>query len=481
MAAKDRCETEKDEMMKKMTDSSTTVLREKLLLDEERRRFLQEKAQLQVEKESGLSTNSLAGFSQTSIITKTTKKYDVTPNPDCWQHDCNVIPANIKAYAKCTNDAATHWNKMGVQFMERYFEGDTNELKNYNVRGIEDAEWCFSNATVIDPTCGRPFANLALVYMMQDKIASAVEKITKAIELEPFNPRYYAMRSFMNELASNEDGRIADMRKAESLDKYIAERRYFSVLLANTTYPEKYRYFPIILQYSRLHEQRFIKKMLLYLEFGRVAIGQYTQLPPQTKEDFIESNWAVMRNVMPPYVQKAYMACYREEIDDGILKLEDAYAGQALRYYAFNDRCGRFIHFQLVDLVRRVIAHNAQPTYLYFGGYVNSSRLVPHTDRPPCEFTISLNLGQNPADKPWPLGLGVKPLIERDPKYEGMNNLEWPPKEEQRWAHLYPGDALLFMGRHLNHFREDALHGEDRWVNQVFLHYANDKYNGVFE
>lgn len=181
-----------------------------------------------------------------------------------------------------------------------------------------------------------------------------------------------------------------------------------------------------------------------------------------------------MRKVLPPFVLNSFAKYQRTRIKKGELKLGD---GQSHRYVSYNDRCSRYIQGQLTDFVRKVIAHNAKPTYSYFGGYVPGSDLKPHVDRKQCEFTMSLAIEQYPHNETWLLSLGKKPLFDRVP---GKFRIEMPPEDEIVDADLYAGDALLFMGRHLIHFRRGSL-PEGRWANQVFLHYVQEDFVGSLD
>jgi hypothetical protein len=89
------------------------------------------------------------------------------------------------------------------------------------------------------------------------------------------------------------------------------------------------------------------------------------------------------------------------------------------------------------------------PTYSYFRLYKHGDLLKRHRDRPACEISVSLNLGQTPAD-PWPI------YIEKDAGPFG--------------ALLGPGDALLYRGCDCFHWRE--AYAGNRLV-QVFLHYVD--------
>ena len=90
------------------------------------------------------------------------------------------------------------------------------------------------------------------------------------------------------------------------------------------------------------------------------------------------------------------------------------------------------------------------PTYSYFRLYKSGDVLPRHRDRPACEISVSLNVGQLPADQPWPLSVEA-----HDSVYQ---------------ARLSPGDALVYRGVDHVHWR-DAYAG-NRLV-QVFLHYVD--------
>jgi hypothetical protein len=97
------------------------------------------------------------------------------------------------------------------------------------------------------------------------------------------------------------------------------------------------------------------------------------------------------------------------------------------------ERCGLALH----------------PTYSHFRLYRHGNALRRHRDRPACEISVSLNIGQAPTD-PWPLYV------------EGTAG---------RYAALLgPGDALLYRGIDLFHWRE-AFAGNQ--LVQAFLHYVD--------
>ncbi|HZW26306.1 MAG TPA: hypothetical protein VFF26_12550 [Gallionella sp.] len=103
----------------------------------------------------------------------------------------------------------------------------------------------------------------------------------------------------------------------------------------------------------------------------------------------------------------------------------------------------------LLPKIEAHAGHDLYKTYSYARRYELGNELKPHRDREACEITATLALG-----------------------YEGE---AWPVWVEDRAkAHhsflLQAGDALIFRGRELLHWREENRHGP---CSQVFLHYVD--------
>ena len=119
------------------------------------------------------------------------------------------------------------------------------------------------------------------------------------------------------------------------------------------------------------------------------------------------------------------------------------------------ERCGDF-HMEgllesLVPEIEQVTQRPLFPTYSFFRIYRAGNKLERHTDRPACEFSVSLNLGYR-APVPWPLWV-EGPLGARS-------------------AALEPGDAVVYRGIECPHWRE-SFDGE--FVAQLFLHYVDQE------
>lgn len=94
------------------------------------------------------------------------------------------------------------------------------------------------------------------------------------------------------------------------------------------------------------------------------------------------------------------------------------------------------------------------PTYYFERIYTNGQRLSPHVDRGACEWSVSLHLSSS-IDKSWtwPIYFEHKNGIE---KYNSV-----------------PGDAVLYNGTEVRHWREPLNCGPDQYYHQLFLHYVN--------
>lgn len=97
------------------------------------------------------------------------------------------------------------------------------------------------------------------------------------------------------------------------------------------------------------------------------------------------------------------------------------------------------------------------PTYSYARLYNNGAVLEKHTDRPACEISVTLQLGRS-HNYAWPI-------------YMGKNRYD-----------LNEGDAVIYSGCNVEHWRHACDGPEDYYSGQVFLHFvdANGPYKNEF-
>jgi len=336
----------------------------------------------------------------------------------------------------------------------------------------------FENATKLDPDCAQVRSNLAVVFGLLGKKDDALASITKATELQNNNQYFWTLRGFFEDFRGDRYSARKSWSRALEIDPFIAERKYFGIMVVNDTRPNRHFLFPIVREPNKDKELITSLDILAYIEFARVSMANYPKIPLGTQEFFIKNKYFIIRDIIPPFVLNAAARGIKDSRLAGSYGTLGDY--QSNGFGSLHERIARILHFQLVDVWRRIALHNLNPSYSFYGGYQPGARLPPHTDKPQCEFTVSLTMNQFPYDTPWTLSLGSRAKFEKNEKFIGDPAEKMPPESEIVDADLYPGDALLFMGRHLVHFRRDQL-SEGRWLDQVFLHHVQDTFPGWYD
>lgn len=100
--------------------------------------------------------------------------------------------------------------------------------------------------------------------------------------------------------------------------------------------------------------------------------------------------------------------------------------------------------------VSTILQETVLPTYTYSRVYYNGSVLERHKDRDACEISLTLHLD---GDKSWPI------YIET-------------PQGEEKSVILDPGDAMMYLGKKADHWRNEF---DGNHYTQVFLHYVRSR------
>lgn len=161
---------------------------------------------------------------------------------------------------------------------------------------------------------------------------------------------------------------------------------------------------------------------------------------------FEQKRYLVLRNLVSKRVAEALAAYVETQAKLGRL-VYDPQVSSSPAYYA--DHNMENLLAKLQPVLERITGLSLFPTYSYYRFYVHRAELKRHCDRPACEISLSLNLGQDPPT-PWPLWVQYR--------------------EEPYRAELYPGDGLLYRGIECEHWREPF---EGNNAAQVFLHYVD--------
>ena len=102
--------------------------------------------------------------------------------------------------------------------------------------------------------------------------------------------------------------------------------------------------------------------------------------------------------------------------------------------------------------IGKIVGKTLIPQYTYARIYKNGSDLKIHSDRPECQYSVTLSLGGE-YEKPWPIWI-------KD--YAG--NVNEVPLDE--------GDMVVYHGTELEHWR-DKFEGNMQY--QLFMHYVDSE------
>jgi len=129
---------------------------------------------------------------------------------------------------------------------------------------------------------------------------------------------------------------------------------------------------------------------------------------------------------------------------------QDSTDDESSLYKTYADPLIEVVLENVKDDVQLATGLDLIPTYSYSRVYVQGDELKPHVDRPSCEVSVTVHVATKGA--PWPIWMKV------------------PGKEPQMYV-LEPGDAVVYRGCEVVHWREKAIETE---VNaQFMLHYVD--------
>jgi hypothetical protein len=181
-----------------------------------------------------------------------------------------------------------------------------------------------------------------------------------------------------------------------------------------------------------------------------------------TRTHFEREGYAVLENLLPTGHVCELGRYFQALAAEGYLSCSEERGSR--RYIAHNDAVANFWHDQLNERVSQLAGRRTKPSYSFVSLYLSGGDLFWHTDRPPCEYTITLLLDYAPLDadrrSPWALKLSG-----RDGTIHSL--------------HQRIGEALIFKGRELRHGREMLPEGH-RSASLLF-HFVDEDYDGELE
>lgn len=138
-------------------------------------------------------------------------------------------------------------------------------------------------------------------------------------------------------------------------------------------------------------------------------------------------------------------------------------------FSCYSDPALKSLFFEAKRKVEKIIDAPLYPTYHLDRIYYEGGSMHVHVDRPACEISLSVLIRTNIKES-WPLW-ALPPISDKSEIELGDENLSkaYP-------ATLKPGDALLYRGCDVIHYREplvgETTDGEPPYSHHVFFHYV---------
>jgi alkylated DNA repair dioxygenase AlkB len=104
--------------------------------------------------------------------------------------------------------------------------------------------------------------------------------------------------------------------------------------------------------------------------------------------------------------------------------------------------------------VQSLVSFPIKPECSYARIYKNGGKLEPHVDRPPLDITASISLKTNLSEE-WPIFI------------EDLNG-------NVRSEKILEGDAIIFLGNKMKHWREPLICENNQFTTKLFLHWIKN-------
>lgn len=170
--------------------------------------------------------------------------------------------------------------------------------------------------------------------------------------------------------------------------------------------------------------------------------------------------YAVVAGLIHPFHLGELRRYCRYLIRSGRIQLGDGQSPR--RYVAHNESVAQFFHWQLSTVVSTIVGEPVKPSYCYLASYQSGAMLPRHTDRPQCQFTVTVLVDSSPEPavaSPWPLHLEIS-----------SNEIK---------VYQAIGDGLVYRGCEIPHYRTTQPSG--RTSTSIFFHYVPESFRGSLE
>ena len=125
---------------------------------------------------------------------------------------------------------------------------------------------------------------------------------------------------------------------------------------------------------------------------------------------------------------------------------------ESSKYGRYADPLIEVVLSNSIEDIEAVVGKKLSATYSFMRVYLKNDELAPHTDRPACEYSVTVNVAQEG---------GYWPLFMQNEK-GAVTKLE-----------LNPGDAVVYKDCSVTHWREKMEQSECTLNAQFMLHYVD--------
>jgi hypothetical protein len=189
-------------------------------------------------------------------------------------------------------------------------------------------------------------------------------------------------------------------------------------------------------------------------------LAEWNEVARKSAQRFRENGYAPLANLLHPFNLAALRRYYRHSIRREAIRLGDEQSPR--RYVAHNENVACFFHHQIANAVSAIVGEAIKPSYVYLASYLSGAELKKHTDRPQCEFSVTLCLDFSPEPElatSWPIRLDTS---------EGTVTV-----------YQALGDGLVYRGTRVPHYR--SVLAEGHTSTSIFFHYVPADFSGPLE
>lgn len=168
----------------------------------------------------------------------------------------------------------------------------------------------------------------------------------------------------------------------------------------------------------------------------------------ETREQFTERGYAIIKNMVhPDLVSTVTRYALLKEAYDFSPDSKQVVGAHAV----YGDYLMESLLLQYQPIVEWATGLDLLPTYSFYRVYRRGQELVPHTDRPSCEISVTVSYGLD---------------------YKGKN-YSWDIFMDGTPLSLEPGDGAVYRGCDVQHWREPFNVPQDSYHVQCFYHYVD--------